>query len=385
MKKYFYLGLLAFLLFEIANVYFIMPMPGSQGLDLVGFSHFIFTWRWLFRILFLAICLFGFQKLWKANKRILPSILLLLVLSISLFLFYKLSAENMFLKMKTKTYKAAELNTIPLDRQIIGVILNNDAVAYPIQMLGYHHQVEDVVGGEPILVTYCTVCHTGRVFSSLIEGQKNPFRLVGMTHFNAMFEDSSTHSWWQQGTGQCVAGKRKGECLRTIVSQQMSLGEWLKKFPKSRILQEDPLFKKDYAALKEFETGKKSGGLIGTDKGSWNAKSLVFGVEFQSLFKAYDWNTLKQKKYLVDTCQGNRVLLIPSTKTNNCVGYFVGHIPGDVSMSGDTIYGQNHTPYYLSSGIPFAYNTAYLQPVRGSLVFWHSWKSFHPQTLVFKP
>ena len=42
------------------------------------------------------------------------------------------------------------------------------------------------------MVTYCTVCRTGRVFSPIVEGQPETFRLVGMDHFNAMFEDEGT-------------------------------------------------------------------------------------------------------------------------------------------------------------------------------------------------
>jgi hypothetical protein len=45
----------------------------------------------------------------------------------------------------------------------MGIVINGESAAYPIQYLGYHHQVRDTVGGESVLVTYCTVCRTGRV------------------------------------------------------------------------------------------------------------------------------------------------------------------------------------------------------------------------------
>ena len=52
MKKLFWLGLIGLFLFEIANVYFIMPMPGSQDMNSIDLAYFLYTWRWLFRILF---------------------------------------------------------------------------------------------------------------------------------------------------------------------------------------------------------------------------------------------------------------------------------------------------------------------------------------------
>ena len=76
-----------------------------------------------------------------------------------------------------------------------GSQLDGEARAYPIQLIGYHHQVCDTVGGKPIMVTYCTVCRTGRVFDPVIKGQPETFRLVGMDHFNTIV------AWPKTSTG----------------------------------------------------------------------------------------------------------------------------------------------------------------------------------------
>jgi len=76
--------------------------------------------------------------------------------------------------------------------------------------IGYHHQVRDTIAGAPVLVSYYTVCRTGRVFCPAVKGDPEVFRLVGMDHFNAMFEDATTHSWWRQANGQAIIGPRKG-------------------------------------------------------------------------------------------------------------------------------------------------------------------------------
>ena len=49
MKKIFYFGFIGLILFEIANVYFIMPMPGSQRMNSIDLAYFLYSWRWLFR------------------------------------------------------------------------------------------------------------------------------------------------------------------------------------------------------------------------------------------------------------------------------------------------------------------------------------------------
>jgi hypothetical protein len=47
MKKLFWFGLIGLLLFEIANVYFIMPMPGSQQMNSIDLAYFLYKWRWI--------------------------------------------------------------------------------------------------------------------------------------------------------------------------------------------------------------------------------------------------------------------------------------------------------------------------------------------------
>ena len=37
---------------------------------------------------------------------------------------------------------------------VIAVEHNGEAVAYPVRLMAYHHLVQDVVGGTPIVATY---------------------------------------------------------------------------------------------------------------------------------------------------------------------------------------------------------------------------------------
>jgi hypothetical protein len=64
--------------------------------------------------------------------------------------------EWMFNPLKNPAYaSAAEAAAFvdPAD-MVIAVELRGDAVAYPIRQMGYHHVVNDQVGGVPIVSTY---------------------------------------------------------------------------------------------------------------------------------------------------------------------------------------------------------------------------------------
>src|SRR6185436_494145 len=154
MKKFFWLGLIGLLLFEIANVYFIMPMPGSQDMNSIDLAYFLYRWRWIFRILFGVMILAGlFRSTWK--RKWLMIIPLAIVGAIVYMTNFVMAADHMFYQPSSVLLTNSDNNKVDADRLVIGVVNNGEAKAYPIRFLGYHHQVKDTVGGKPMIITYC--------------------------------------------------------------------------------------------------------------------------------------------------------------------------------------------------------------------------------------
>lgn len=382
MKKVFWLGILGLLVFEIANVYFIMPMPGSQQMNSIDLAYFLYTWRWVFRGLFGLMIIVG---LFRSNpiaigwKRKWPlAIPLLLVAAVAYMANFKMAADAMFKQPKQLLLVNAQSNKVDSNRLVLGVSVNGEAKAYPIRFLGYHHHIQDTVGGKPIMVTYCTVCRTGRIFEPIVNGKKEKFRLVGMDHFNAMLEDATTKSWWRQVTGEAIAGKLKGQQLPEVFSTQTSLAEWLQLNPSSLIMQEDPAFIKSYDTTMKYESGASRSKLTGTDSLSWKDKSWVIGVKAGKDRKAYDWNQLKAERIIHDKINNTPVLLILSKDNKS---FFVFERPDEqsaFSLTNDTIIYNNHHFRIDGKGIDTTYS---LKPLQASQEFWHSWRTFNPGTL----
>ena len=152
MKKIFFVGLAGLLLFEILNVYFIMPMPGSQKMNSINVAYFLYTWRWLFRILFGLMIIIGlFKSSWK--QKWLPAIPIALVVVVVYMANFVMAADHMFYQPKKLLMINAAANKVDSQRLVIGVVLNGEAKAYPIRYLGFHHQVQDTVGGKPLIIT----------------------------------------------------------------------------------------------------------------------------------------------------------------------------------------------------------------------------------------
>jgi hypothetical protein len=59
----------------------------------------------------------------------------------------------------------SEANEWLKDREpVVFVQVGDDARAYPIQILMWHEIVNDTVGGEPLIVSFCPLCNTAIAF-----------------------------------------------------------------------------------------------------------------------------------------------------------------------------------------------------------------------------
>ncbi len=120
MKKLFYPGLVFLLVFEIARLYFIMPMPGSQQMNSVDWAHFLHAWRWAFRGIAGLMILMGTRQAWKGNRWIL-GIATALVVAVTGFLNLKLSADKMFLQPIDVIMVASVDNRVPMGQLVLGI------------------------------------------------------------------------------------------------------------------------------------------------------------------------------------------------------------------------------------------------------------------------
>jgi Protein of unknown function (DUF3179) len=373
-------GLLGLMLLEIALVYFIMPMPGSQRMRSIELAYALYSWRWALRGLFGVMALAGVRAAWQPSGRtrwlLVPS--LLAVAAITYVFNFRMAADHMFLQPRTLIMRPASANTVAGDRLVVGIELDGEARAYPLQYIGYHHQVRDTIAGQPILVSYCTVCRTGRIFRPTVNGTPETFRLVGMDHFNAMFEDATTASWWRQANGQAVIGPRKGVAMPELPSVQVALSQWMKLHPGTLVMQADPAFTEEYAKDYAYERGTKTGGLTGTDTVSWNDKAWVVGIALGGAARAYDWKRLRRERVINDTVGGVPVVLALGPDS---VSFFAFQRPDTAArfaLRGDSLIAGS-AAYALNGRGP----DGRLAAINASQEFWHSWRTFQPATTQY--
>ena len=377
MKKLFYIGISLLVLFEIVNVYFIMPMPGSQRMASIDLAYTLYSWRWLFRAIFAAMIIAGAPSAWGApgRQRFAVPALLVLAAVVAYAANFQMAADSMFIAPKSVVMLPADRNKVDTARLVVGIVIDGEARAFPVQFIGYHHQVRDTVAGRPVMVSYCTVCRTGRVFSPVVDGRSETFRLVGMDHFNAMFEDATTHSWWRQANGEAIAGPSKGKALTELPSRQVRLSEWLREHPKSLIMQADSALATNYSKGFDYETGASRKSLTGTDTVSWHDKAWVVGITVNGQSKAYDWNRLRREKVVNDVLGGKPIVVALASDKSSFCAFVRPNAATSFAVRHDSLVAGAVTYAFSGQGVNGA-----LEPVNASQEFWHSWRTFQPAT-----
>jgi hypothetical protein len=380
MRKLFYAGIVGIILFEILNVYFIMPMPGSQRMNSIKVAYFFYSYRWYFRIIFGLLVVAGSMDAFRVNRKWLPALAIVPAIAVIYLFNFEMVADHMFKQPAQLSFLSKDKNKLNDSSMVVAVANNGEIKAYPIRYIVYHHQVQDVVGGKPMIVTYCSVCRTGRVYEPLVKGQPEKFRLVGMDHFNAMFEDATTKSWWRQVNGEAIIGALKGEALPEVESAQFSIGKLFELYPNALVMQLDKESKSNYDSIGKFEHGKSKGDLTRTDSLSWKDKSWVVGLQVGASSKAYDWNKLKEMRIINDKVGEKSIVLALSTDNQSFVAFERAEaetfaIRKDTLIANDKRY--DFSGRDLASAQPLKKVNAYQE-------FWHSWRTFHPQTEQYK-
>ncbi len=195
------------------------------------------------------------------------------------------------------------------------------------------------------------MCHTGRVYSPIVEGKRETFRLVGANHFNAIFEDSTTGSWWYQATGECVVGPRKGNTFKDISFFQGTASEMMSVNTSRSI----SLFLADTATGDKYDWSRGFARRKGDTTQALGRKSIVIGIDINGVSRAYPRHSLvvdNHDSIVTDSVNGIVIAFIRPASFNTNVFIYRDSISSGVIV-----------PSYEE--------------------YWLSWKHFHPTTSVW--
>ena len=255
---------------------------------------------------------------------------------------------------KPKFVAASAANFMrPTDR-VIGITVNGESRAYPINILNWHEIVNDTIKGVPVSVTYCPLCGTGLVYEANVGGKVLKFGVSGLLYnSDVLLYDRQTESLWSQILSKAVNGPMKGQKLKMIPSSQTSWSSWLKKQPNTKVLSTDTGFSRDYrrSPYGDYDQNTSTYFPVSATSRAFHPKERVLGIEINGKYKAYPFVELGKlsASSLRDNFQGQ----------NLTINFDVANRDGEVLNA-------NGTPLELVNS------------------FWFAWYAFHQNTAIFK-
>ena len=134
----------------------------------------------------------------------------------------------------------------PLEPVIL-VQVGEDAKAYPIQILIWHEIANDTVDSEPLVVTFCPLCNTAIAFKRTVNGKVLDFGTTGRLRYsNLIMYDRQTETWWQQATGEAIAGELTGTQLEFYPATIISWEDFKTSYPQGKVLSRETGYLRDY-------------------------------------------------------------------------------------------------------------------------------------------
>ncbi len=129
------------------------------------------------------------------------------------------------------------------DELVLGVVVEGEAVAYPVRILAHHELANDEIAGVPVSMVYCTLCRSGLLFDRRVGGgsdgaeQVLDFQTSGLlVESNKIMVDVQTDSLWRHQTGVALSGPLEGTELNQFPVLTTTWAEWLEANPDTETL-----------------------------------------------------------------------------------------------------------------------------------------------------
>jgi hypothetical protein len=290
---------------------------------------------------------------------------------------------------------------------VIVVRVGEHVRAYPSAILLWHEVVNDVIGGRPLVVTFCALCNAAMVYERTIDGTVHRFGVSGELLLGAsVLLDRVDQTTYSQPTGRQVGGPRQAEPLRWYPSDLMTLGQARSANPGLRVLSRNTGYKRDYGTSPYPRTGR-----LGTVPGLFDGfvdarlepKTRLVGMMIDGIAQAWLYDELRKTDVRNDVVAGRPVVVLfrPETRSvadtaklanapaAGSAGVFEARVGGQVlhfeRSENGTIRDRETESAWDRSGLavtgPMA--GARLVPLAHLDTYWYIWAARHPDTTVW--
>ena len=303
---------------------------------------------------------------------------------------------------------AEEADYLEPEEPVFGISINGDQRAYPLRILDWHEMANDVVGGVPVSLAYCTLCGAGVAYDGRAsDGETYTFGSSGfLFRSNKLMYDRQTRTLWNQLTGEPVLGELVGsgvklDLLPLVVTTWQ---DWQAQHPDTVVLDLDTGYQRPYtpgAAYGDYFAYKDTMFPVWQRSDLLDTKARVYTLQIDGIPKAYPVKILAEEQVVNDTLAGTPVVLVASRGditvdgNNQRVGPVSYNAGGEVRAydrggetfspgpDADTVIDSKGRNWKVSEEALRGPDGESAPRINGHLAYWFGWYSFFPQTLLY--
>jgi Protein of unknown function (DUF3179) len=240
------------------------------------------------------------------------------------------------------------------DDLVISLSVGGETRAYPLRILVWHEIANDVIGSQPVAVTYCPLCGTAMVFERRIGGRTRSFGVSGLLYqSDVLMYDRQSESLWSQLAMKAVSGPMAGKELRLLPSEHSTWAAWRKAHPGGKVLSTNTGHARDYdtTPYSGYERSDEAMFPARWKRTELGKKEWIVGVIIGGGAKAYPLLGLEKRPGIDDRVGGEPI-----------------RITYDASARKPAVV-------HAETGEPLPYTMAY----------WFAWQAFYPETELYGP
>lgn len=303
---------------------------------------------------------------------------------------------------------AAEATGMIDGEPVFGLVVNGEARAYPLRIMDQHEMANDVIGGEPVSLAYCTLCGAGIAYrTTQPDGTVFDFGTSGLLYrSNKLMYDRQTQTLWNQLTGEPVLGELVGSGIRLEVLPIVltTWAAWREDHPETTVLDFDTGHGRQYrpgTPYSEYFTSSGTWFSTPVDDDRLEDKDWIFAIEINGSPKAYPIEAVLTEQVINDelggidiviTGRGERIEVSGTDRNDVDFRYDAGGAARAYERDGhsfspgplpDTLLDEQGQVWTVTEEALIGPADQRLSRLPGHLAFWFGWSTFFPDTELY--
>ena len=290
---------------------------------------------------------------------------------------------------------AAQLTDLGDDEEVLGLTLNGQSRAYPARFIAWHHVVNDVLGGHPVAVTYCSVCNSGVAYDPTVGGKRRLFNVFGLFRGVMAMIDPSTETIWSHLAGEALLGPDRGKTLTALPVVNTSWGEWKRLHPETTTPAWDARYQRYYTEVvvsgRDYLPPMFRPTLEGFKDDRLAPNALVLAVRVGEEARAYPYAALAKATDVVQETVGGTPLVAFYTPQPQTGTAFDRRLDGQTldftrapDAPGAFTDKQTHSQWTVEGrGVAGPLAGKQLTRLVSLQSEWYGWSAYFPQTTVY--